>query len=495
MNAPTLDDVRRAARSLGLTVDDGVLAALHPLIAGFAAQSTGAPDTDGEAASVARDAGRAPDPAENELGAWAWRCSIRGSEDGPLAGRTVALKDNIALAGIPMMNGNAALRGYVPAADATVVARILAAGGEIAGKAVCENLCLSAGSHTAATGPVRNPRDPRRTTGGSSSGCGALVASGAVDLAVGGDQGGSIRIPASHCGIVGHKPTHGLVPYTGAMGIEPGVDHLGPMTRTVADAALLLDVLAGADGLDPRQCPRPAVDHSAALVGDAAGLRIGVLGEGFGHDGSDPRVDALVREQAARLAAAGAVVLDASVPEHRTSGGLMGAILGHGLVLGTFAGPALGTLGRGRYDAALAARWGASLAEADLSPNAIVIALSAQLALEADHGAPYARARNAVPALVAAYGRAFADVDLLALPTTGFVAAPLPPPDADPVTSLMAAFSSGPNAAPFDLTGHPAISVPCGTVDGMPVGMMLVGRHHEDATVLRAAHAYEQLAA
>ena len=319
------------------------------------------------------------------------------------------------------------------------------------------------------------------------------MGSGAVDLAVGGDQGGSIRIPASHCGIVGHKPTHGLVPYTGALGLEPGVDHLGPMARTVADAALLLDVLAGPDGLDPRQCPRPVADHRGALTGGASGLRVGVLAEGFGHDSSDPRVDELVRSQAARLADAGAAVVDISVPAHRQANGVLGAILGHGLLVGMFAGGALGTLGKGWYSASLAERWGESLASADLSPNALVLAVAAQLQLEADYGASYARARNAVPAVIAAFDRAFAEVDLLVLPTTGFVAARLPPPDADPVTSLLAAFSSGPNAAPFDVTGHPAISVPCGSVDEMPVGMMLVGRHFEDATVLRAAHAYEQL--
>ena len=385
MDPISLDDVQRAARTLGLSVADDVLAALHPMIAGYAANAAAFPVE--SPTSPRRDGGRAPEPEENPLGAWYWRCSVREREEGPLAGRTVALKDNIALAGIPMMDGNAALRGYVPDADATVAARILAAGGEIMGKAVCENLCLSAGSHTAATGPVRNPRDPSRTSGGSSSGCGALVGSGAVDLAVGGDQGGSIRIPASHCGIVGHKPTHGLVPYTGALGLEPGVDHLGPMARTVADAALLLDVLAGPDGLDPRQCPRPVADHRGALTGGASGLRVGVLAEGFGHDSSDPRVDELVRSQAARLADAGAAVVDISVPAHRQANGVLGAILGHGLLVGMFAGGALGTLGKGWYSASLAERWGESLASADLSPNALVLAVAAQLQLEADHGA------------------------------------------------------------------------------------------------------------
>ena len=156
------------------------------------------------------------------------------------------------LAGVPMMNGAATLEGYVPEIDATVVTRILDAGGTILGKAHCESFCLSGGSHTNATGPVHNPHKMGYSAGGSSSGSAVLVALGEVDMAIGGDQGGSIRMPASFCGIYGMKPTHGLVPYTGIMPIEIYVDHTGPMTANVADNALLLEVIAGPDGYDPR---------------------------------------------------------------------------------------------------------------------------------------------------------------------------------------------------------------------------------------------------
>ena len=157
------------------------------------------------------------------------------------------------LAGVPMMNGAATMEGYIPDIDATVVHRILDAGGTIVGKAHCEYFCLSGGSHTSATGPVHNPHKMGYSAGGSSSGSAVLVALGEVDMALGGDQGGSIRMPASFCGIYGMKPTHGLVPYTGIMPIEIYVDHTGPMTANVADNALLLEVLAGPDGYDPRQ--------------------------------------------------------------------------------------------------------------------------------------------------------------------------------------------------------------------------------------------------
>jgi amidase len=197
-----------------------------------------------------------------------------------MAGRRIAVKDNIAVAGVPMMNGSAVLEGFVPRQDATVVTRLLDAGAIVTGKAVCENLCFSGGSHTSATGPVLNPWDHTRSAGGSSSGSAALVASGEVDLALGGDQGGSIRIPAAFCGVVGHKPTHGLVPYTGAFPIENTLDHLGPITRTVRDAALMLGVLAGPDGLDPRQRHGAEQhDYLAGIDASVGGLRIGVRNE------------------------------------------------------------------------------------------------------------------------------------------------------------------------------------------------------------------------
>ena len=194
-----------------------------------------------------------PEGADNKYNQWYVKTSVRGAADGKLAGKRVALKDNICLAGVPMSIGAGYLEGYVPEVDATVVTRILDAGGEIVGKAVCEYMCFSGSSHTSWPAPVLNPLDPSRSAGGSSSGSAVVVATGEADMALGGDQGGSIRIPAAWCGIVGLKPTYGLVPYTGIFPIELTIDHVGPMTRTVRDNALLLEVIAGPDGLDPRQ--------------------------------------------------------------------------------------------------------------------------------------------------------------------------------------------------------------------------------------------------
>ena len=201
----------------------------------------------------ARKCGYRPSSDDNPLNAWYWKCSIQGQKAGKLAGKKIAIKDNICVAGIPMMNGSALLEGFVPDIDATVVTRILDAGGEISGKAVCEDLCCSGGSITSATGPVLNPHNHEFSAGGSSSGCASLVVSGECDMAMGGDQAGSIRHPSSWSGAYGLKPTYGLVPYTGIFAIEETLDHTGPMAMTVGDVALLLEVVAGKDLFDPRQ--------------------------------------------------------------------------------------------------------------------------------------------------------------------------------------------------------------------------------------------------
>jgi amidase len=186
-----------------------------------------------------RTSGHRPSPDDNPGNAWYWRCDIEGAADGVLAGKTVALKDSICLAGVPMMNGCSLLEGFVPDVDATIATRILDAGGRITGKAQCEHLGISDGSHTSDNGVVPNPHDPSRTTGGSSSGCAYLVATGGCDMAIGGDQAGSIRMPAAFCGIFGLKPTYGLVPYSGVFEGEFSMDHVGPMAASAEDTARL----------------------------------------------------------------------------------------------------------------------------------------------------------------------------------------------------------------------------------------------------------------
>jgi amidase len=440
----------------------------------------------------ARGAVGAPAAAENPLGAWSVRVRVEGASRGPLAGRSCALKDNVMLAGVPMSNGTRLLEGYVPPVDATVATRILDAGATIVGKATCESWCLSAGSHTSESGPVRNPRDPARHAGGSSSGSAALVAAGEVDLAIGGDQGGSIRVPASFCGIVGLKPTHGLVPYTGVLSIEPTLDHVGPMTRRVAENALLLEAIAGPDGVDPRQgAGVRAARYTEALGHGVAGLRIGLLREGFAQPGAEPDVDAGVAAAVRALAAHGAAVTDVSIPIHRTAGMLLSPVFQSALLTmlhtdGCGAGLA------GLYVPSLAERVGAWRERVGALSETMKVLLFATEHLRRRAGFRYyVKAMQLLPSVRAAYDDALRDVDVLALPTTPMKAPLLPPPGAPRALTVGHAVAPTANTQVFDHTHHPALSVPCGESAGLPIGLMLVGRAFDEATLYRVAEVVE----
>lgn len=495
---PTPEQLRRSAEHYGLHLDADAVESFSALVDAsllsydaveelYAAQSPQPPR---------RQHNKVAD-GENPLGAWYVKTDISSGVDGPLSGRRVAVKDNIAVAGVPMMNGSRSLEGFVPSRDATVVTRLLEAGATIAGKAVCEDLCFSGASHTSATGPVRNPWDPTRTSGGSSSGSAALVASAEVDLAIGGDQGGSVRIPSSFCGTVGHKPTHGLVPYTGAFPIELTIDHLGPITRTVADAALMLSVLAGTDGHDPRQPDglRPQ-DYVAALDSGVAGLRVGVVEEGFGIPGlSDPAVDEVVRAAVARLAEAGMEVSPVSVPWHRHGMHIWNVVATEGAAYQMLDGNGYGLNWDGSYDPELMAHYGRNRVErADqLSETVKLVALCGHYSLTNYQGRHYAMARNLANSLRQDYDRALRSFDVLVMPTLPYTATPLVTEQDTRETYVERALTMIANTAPLDVSGHPAISVPAGLSEGLPVGLMLVGKRFDDATPLRVAHAFEQL--
>jgi amidase len=392
-----------------------------------------------------------------------------------------------------MMIGARLLEGCVPEADATIVTRILDAGGEIAGKSVCEYYCISGGSHTSATGPVHNPRKRGYSAGGSSSGSAALVATGEVELAIGGDQAGSIRIPASHCGIVGLKPTYGLVPYTGIATLEFTLDSAGPMTATVADNALLLEVIAGPDGIDPRQRDVKTTRYTEALDQEIKGLRIGVLSEGFGHPNSDPAVDAAVRAAAQRLATLGATVADLSVPMHPLGLPIWVGIRSDSCSITFLETNGAGSGAEGLYVPALAQAGGRWRGRADEFADTVKIAcMFSKYALDRYGGRYYGKAQNLRRRLRAAYDAALAQHDLLLLPTTVMTAQPIPGPNATPEEITQRSWEPVANTCPFNVTGHPAISIPCGMSDGRPIGLMLVARHWSEATIYRAAAAFER---
>lgn len=439
-----------------------------------------------------RSSGYRPSSSKNLLNAWYYRTEVNGAREGKLAGKTVALKDNISLAGVPMMNGAAPLEGFVPSFDATVVTRLLDAGATILGKATCEHYCLSGGSHTSDPAPVHNPHRHGFTSGGSSSGSAALVAAGEVDLAVGGDQGGSIRIPSAFCGTYGMKPTHGLVPYTGIMAIEATIDHVGPITRTVRDNALMLEVMAGTDGLDPRQAA-PQVDaYCDYLERGVSGLRIGILQESFQLANQNSRVADKVRSAIARLEALGARVEEVSVPEHNLAGSLWHPIGCEGLTMQMMHGNGAGFNWKGLYDVGLLDKQAGWREQADaLSASLKLCMFVGQFGLERYNGRFYAKAQNIARFARAGYDKALDTYDLLVMPTTPIVAQPHPEPGCSVTEYVARALEMIGNTAPQDITGHPAMSIPCGLVDGLPVGLMLVGKHYAEGTIYQAAAAFE----
>ncbi|MFD1196015.1 amidase [Seohaeicola saemankumensis] len=440
-----------------------------------------------------RTSGYRPTAEENPMNAWYVKTEIKGAPRGPLLGRSIALKDNVCLAGVPMMNGASTLKGYTPDIDATIVTRLLDAGATIVGKAHCEYFCLSGGSHTNATGAVHNPHKHGYSAGGSSSGSGALVGAGLVDMAIGGDQGGSIRMPASFCGVYGMKPTHGLVPYSGIMPIENTIDHTGPMTQNVMDNALMLEVIAGADGLDPRQYDVRTDKYTAAVNRGVSGLRIGVVKEGFGHPQSEADVDASVRAGAEMFRSLGATVDEISIPWHLHGPAIWTPIGLEGLTNQMMLGNGFGTGWEGLYTTSLLdyhSNWRSRADE--LSDTLKISMFVGQYHLKHTRGRYYAKAQNLARQLREEYNKVLASYDLLLMPTTPMKATPLPPPDASLALWTQRAFEMLPNTSPFDVTGHPAMSIPCGMSDGLPVGLQLIGRRYEESTIYRAAGAFEQ---
>ena len=447
------------------------------------------------AVTYPRTPGYRPGPEENPYNAWYWKCEIAGAADGPLKGKTVAIKDNVMVAGVPMMNGASTLEGFVPDVDATIVTRLLDAGATIKGKATCEYFCLSGGSHTSAPAPVKNPRKPTHSAGGSSSGSGALLAAGEVDLAIGGDQGGSIRMPAAYSGCYGMKPTHGLVPYTGVMPIEMTIDHTGPMTNTVSDNALMLETLAGADGLDPRQYAPKTDKYTEALGQGVSGMKIAVVTEGFGRHNSEQDVDEAVRAAAQRFAGMGAMVDEVSIPMHNIGAAIWTPIALEGLQWQMMLGNGYGMNWKGLYSTTLIdahANWRSKADE--LSDTLKISMFVGQWGIDAYRGRFYAKCQNLARKLRASYDAVLKDYDLLLMPTLPIKASKLPEPGDPPADTFARAFEMLENTCPFDVTGHPAMAVPCGMGGGLPISLMLIGPHFGEKAIYRAASAFESSA-
>ncbi|XP_054751409.2 amidase-like [Lytechinus pictus] len=499
VRCPTFAQLSDIARNIGLHLEDDELKGFHAAIKG---------NIDGINATediveprlptrYPRLPGHRPEQKDNLYNAWYWKCEIQGASSGKLTGKRVAIKDSVAVAGIPMMNGSHALEGFTPDFDATVVTRILDEGATIVGKSVCENLCFSGTSSTAAKGPVKNPHDTSRSTGGSSSGSAVLVQTGEVDMAIGGDQGGSVRLPSAWTGIVGLKPTYGLVPYTGAMGIEMSVDHLGPMARTVHDCALFLEAIAGYDGgMDSRQHPHMTVPQYTKELENASikGLKVGILEEGFAMAGADVAVNKLLKETINKLTTGGAVVQDISVPIHSISHSIWGATV-EGSHENMYRLGGCGTGHVGFYPTSFAIASGKMMSSRidDLSDTMKMVILQGEYLQKQYKSQVYCRARNLVFTLRQAYDKALESVDIIALPTIPFTASKLIYKDDSQSEYFKKCFEMAVNTMAFNLTGHPAISVNSGYLDGLPVGLMLVAKHFDEITIFKFAQAVEKI--
>lgn len=461
------------------------------------------PDPVREVTPAVRIPGARPQPSEDPLNGVVRTCSVKAVNptSDKLAGKTIGIKDTVCIAGLPMTCASRLLYDYTPDIDATVIKRILEAGGHITAVLNTDDFAFSGGGHTSAYGVGLNPANPEHSAGGSSCGSAIAPATGIVDIALGGDQGGSIRIPASWSGIVGLKPTHGLVPYTGIAGFDRTIDHIGPMARTVEDAALMLSVIAGKDDtcLDVRQPSTvPVGDYLSGLNDPIKGMRIAVVKEGFGTPDSLKEVDEAVFKAARVFEKLGATVTEISIPEHRLVPPLWNCIAIEGGIDSFYHGhQSYGV--KEWYNPRLMSAMSRAIKTngGDFSPTAKLGVLIAHYMKDQYHGVFYGRAQNLSRHLTQVYDAVFGSYDLVLMPTTPQTAHAIPPsPEADRRTHIVQALNMVCNTAAFDLTGHPSISVPAHDKGkaGLPVGVMLTGPNFSEANILRAANAYTRAA-
>lgn len=392
----------------------------------------------------------------------------RGTYRGPLHGIPIALKDLVMTRGIRTTCGSRILGDWVPDTDATVVRRLAEAGAILLGKLNLHEFAYGPTGVNPHYGTSRNPWDPSRMPGGSSSGSGVAVAAGLCAGALGTDTGGSVRIPAALCGIVGLKPTYGRVSRAGVIPLAWSLDHVGPMTRTVTDAALLLQVLAGRDPADPTTADIPVPDYRRAMEGEIRGLRLGLPKDLF-FERLDPEVRAAVLAAARSLEGLGACVEEIPLPRIPHAGPASFAIIA-----------SEATAYHEPYLKTRAAEYGADV-RSRLTTGQFVLA------------SQYLKAQRARRVLRADVDAALTRVHALLLPTT-----PIPAPrldarevTADGVTEDVRWWLVR-CTRPINVTGHPALSVPCGlTAGGLPIGLQLVGRQFDEATLLRIGRAFE----
>jgi aspartyl-tRNA(Asn)/glutamyl-tRNA(Gln) amidotransferase subunit A len=405
-------------------------------------------------------------------------------------GVPIAIKDNICTAGVPTTASSKILAGFVPPYNATVVARLEQAGAVIIGKTNLDEFAMGSSTENSALGPSKNPWDVTRTPGGSSGGSAAAVAARMVPLALGSDTGGSIRQPAGLCGITGFKPTYGRVSRYGLLAFASSLDQIGPLALSAADAAACFAVIGGFDPHDSTSSPEPMPDLDDALSGDVKGLRVGVPRAFLGEGVDQPTLDAFASALGV-LTARGATIVDIELPH-----------ASHGIPVYYLIATAEASSNLARYDGV---RYGyrARLEKDDTLKEMYErtrdegfgpevkrrIMLGTYVLSAGYYEAYYLKAQQVRTLLKQDYDRAFERVDVVATPTSPTPAFPLGEKTSDPVQMyLNDIFTVSAN-----LTGLPSISVPCGfSPGGLPIGLQLTGRAFDEASLLRAADAYQR---
>jgi aspartyl-tRNA(Asn)/glutamyl-tRNA(Gln) amidotransferase subunit A len=413
----------------------------------------------------------------------------KGEKRGPLAGVPLALKDILCVDGIRTTAGSKILENYHPPYDATVVQKLRAAGIPIVGKANLDEFAMGSSTENSAYGPARNPWDLERVPGGSSGGSAAAVAAGFAPLGIGTDTGGSIRQPASLCGVVGVKPTYGRVSRYGLLAFASSLDQIGPITRTIKDAALLLEVLAGHDDMDATSIPEAVPSYRAALTGDVKGLKIGLVSDWVEGEGVHPAVGMRVREAAEQLAGMGAEIGEISLPSFRY------ALSAYYLIA-----PAECSSNLARYDGV---RWGLRTPDArdvvDMNVRSRTAGFGDEVkrrimlgtyALSAGYyDAYYGKAQQVRTLVIRDFDKAYEKFDVLLGPTSPTTAFKIGEKADDP----LAMYLNDVFTIPSNLAGAAAISLPAGLADdGLPVGLQVLGPPLSEELLFRVAAAYEQ---
>ncbi|WP_264555201.1 Asp-tRNA(Asn)/Glu-tRNA(Gln) amidotransferase subunit GatA [Halocatena marina] len=407
-----------------------------------------------------------------------------GEDENPLAGMTVAVKDNISTKNIRTTCGSAMLESYVPPYDATVVRRLTDAGATIVGKANMDEFGMGGTTETSAFGPTENPRAPERVAGGSSGGSAAAVAAGEADLALGTDTGGSIRNPAAFCGVVGIKPTYGLVSRYGLIAYANSLEQIGPIASTVEECASLLDVIAGPDEHDATTHEEGAnTDYAAAADGNVEGMTIGILSDLV--EGADEQVVSVFEDAVADLEAQGAETVEVELDsiEHALAAYYVIAMSEASSNLARFDGVRYGT--SGGYDG----NWNETFAKAredGFGEEVKRRILLGTYALSAGyHDKYYKKAQDARAWVKQDFDSALSRADVLASPTMPV----LPPKIGESLDDPLQLYFIDANTVPVNLANLPAISVPAGEADGLPVGLQLIGPAFGEEQIIRAGSA------